>query len=87
MRVVGEKHLLPFFANMNEIKMNKIKEYMEKAKLVSLIGKPSGGGGATKTAAAPSKLTAKAAVFPRSAAPPRIKVCWSENDVLRIICY
>ena len=87
MRVVGEKHLMPFLADMDEIKLNKIKEYMEKAELVSPTGKPRGGGGAKKTAAAPSKPAAKAAAAPRHGAPPRVKVCWSKNDVLGIISY
>lgn len=72
MKVVGEKPLLPFLADVDPIKMAKIKECCEKAEVV---GKKSSGSAAKSAesapakAAAPQKTTTKAAP-PKKGPPP-----------------
>ncbi|CAF3523710.1 unnamed protein product [Rotaria socialis] len=39
-KCLGEKHILPNLADMDELKLNKIKEYAEKSVLLNLRGEP-----------------------------------------------
>ncbi|CAF0721167.1 unnamed protein product [Adineta steineri] len=58
-KCLGEKHILPNITDLDELKLNKIKEYAEKAVLLNLRGEPR------STAAV---TTASTAVVPKSAA-------------------
>jgi len=53
-KCLGEKHILPNITDLDELKLNKIKEYAEKAVLLNLRGEPRAAGGAT---AAPATTT------------------------------
>ncbi|XP_070973111.1 cytoskeleton-associated protein 5-A-like isoform X4 [Oncorhynchus clarkii lewisi] len=72
MKVVGEKAVNPFLADLDKLKLDKIKESADK---VELLGK-KGGGGAEKKAPA-AKVTPPAKVAPpaenpaRSSGPPK----------------
>ncbi|KAM4618375.1 cytoskeleton-associated protein 5 [Polymixia lowei] len=66
MKVVGEKAVNPFLADLDKIKLDKIKESADK---VELPGGKKGGGGEKKAAAAKAPPAAEAP--PRSSAPPK----------------
>ncbi|XP_022071187.2 cytoskeleton-associated protein 5 isoform X4 [Acanthochromis polyacanthus] len=72
MKVVGEKAVNPFLADLDKLKLDKIKECADK---VELPGgrKGAGGGGGGGGGAAEKKPAAKAAAEapPKSSAPPR----------------
>ena len=55
-QVVGEKNVMVFLADVDHLKMEKIKEAMEKAVLLDAKGNPrtGGGGGGAAAAAAPA---------------------------------
>ncbi|XP_076471814.1 cytoskeleton-associated protein 5-like isoform X2 [Babylonia areolata] len=69
MKVVSEKHIMPFLADVDPIKMQKIQEYCQKAVLLNAKGEPRGGGGGGAAAApAPKKNEPKPVARPASAA-------------------
>ena len=63
MKVAGEKALMPFLADLEAIKLTKIKEYCDKA---VVVGKPAGGV-KPKAAVVETKEPPKAAEAPKRA--------------------
>lgn len=58
MKVVGEKGLMPFLADVDSLKMAKIREFWEKAQLtggVAVGSRPAGAVASTKPPAPPLK--------------------------------
>ncbi|CAF4690593.1 unnamed protein product [Rotaria sp. Silwood2] len=53
-KCLGEKHILPHVTDLDELKLNKIKEYAEKAVLLNSRGEPRSSG--TSTAAVPKSV-------------------------------
>lgn len=51
MKVVTEKHVMPFLADVDNLKMQKIKESCETSVLLNAKGEPRAGGGASKPTA------------------------------------
>ncbi|XP_033117139.1 cytoskeleton-associated protein 5-like isoform X3 [Anneissia japonica] len=76
MKVVGEKHLLPFIADLDKIKQDKIREWCEKTELATGGGKKKKEKSSetkaapTKAAPGPSKAAAKPASAAKSKARP-----------------
>ncbi|XP_055011340.1 cytoskeleton-associated protein 5 isoform X2 [Boleophthalmus pectinirostris] len=70
MKVVGEKAVNPFLADLDKLKLDKIKECADK---VELPGgkKGAGGGGAAAEKKPVAKASAPAEAPPKSAAPPK----------------
>ena len=52
--MVGEKNVMVFLADVDHLKMEKIKEAMEKTVLLDAKGNPRTGGGGGGGAAAPA---------------------------------
>lgn len=71
MKVVGEKAVNPFLADLDKLKLDKIKECADKVELPG--GRKGAGGGGGGGGAAEKKPAAKAAAEapPKSSAPPR----------------
>uniref|UniRef100_A0A672ZHC7 TOG domain-containing protein n=1 Tax=Sphaeramia orbicularis TaxID=375764 RepID=A0A672ZHC7_9TELE len=67
MKVVGEKAVNPFLADLDKLKLDKIKECADKVELSG--GKKGGGGGGDKKPAAKAPPPSEAP--PRTSAPPK----------------
>ncbi|XP_072291892.1 cytoskeleton-associated protein 5 isoform X2 [Eucyclogobius newberryi] len=70
MKVVGEKAVNPFLADLDKLKLDKIKESADKVEVLG--GKKSTGGGGAGTEKKPvTKVSAPAEAPPKSAAHPK----------------
>ncbi|KAM9502287.1 cytoskeleton-associated protein 5-like isoform 5-T5 [Salvelinus alpinus] len=68
MKVVGEKAVNPFLADLDKLKLDKIKESADK---VELPGKKGGGGGGAEKKAPAAKAAPPAVAPARSSGPPK----------------
>ncbi|XP_074659801.1 cytoskeleton-associated protein 5-like [Tubulanus polymorphus] len=73
MKVVGEKPLAPFLADVDNIKVGRIKECCDKAELVNMKGKIVSKPTSAAAAAAPSSAPAAAAKPAPKSAPSKSK--------------
>ncbi|KAJ8298919.1 hypothetical protein KUTeg_022979 [Tegillarca granosa] len=55
MKVVTEKHMQPYLADVDSLKLQKIQECCQNAVLLNMMGEPRGGGGKAASAPAPAK--------------------------------
>ncbi|KAK3102168.1 hypothetical protein FSP39_009299 [Pinctada imbricata] len=77
MKVVSEKHIMPFLVDVDSIKMQKIQECCQNAVLLNAKGEPrSGGGGGAAAKPPPAKDSAPKPVqrpaTAKSGGPPRL---------------
>ena len=71
-KVVGEQNVMVFLADVDHLKMEKIKESMEKTILLDAKGNPrTGGDGRGAAPAATAKAAPTTAVSKPTSAPPR----------------
>lgn len=68
MKVVSEKHIMPFLADVDQIKMQKIQEHCENAVLLNAKGEPRAGGGGG-SAPPPKKAEPKPVAKPAASKP------------------
>ncbi|XP_022338484.2 cytoskeleton-associated protein 5-like [Crassostrea virginica] len=73
MKVVSEKHIMPFLVDVDNIKMQKIKECCDTAVLLNMKGEPRSGQPAKK----PADNQPKPVQRPATAAPPAAKAASS----------
>ncbi|XP_062581374.1 cytoskeleton-associated protein 5-A-like [Saccostrea cucullata] len=68
MKVVSEKHMMPFLVDVDNIKMQKIKECCDSAVLLNMKGEPRSGQAASKPADNQPKPVQRPATAPSAAA-------------------
>ncbi|CAL9697086.1 unnamed protein product [Knipowitschia caucasica] len=68
MKVIGERVVNPFLADLDKLKLDKIKECADKVELLGGKKGPGGGAGAEKKAVSKAPAPSEA---PKSAAPPK----------------
>uniref|UniRef100_A0A3B3YNC3 TOG domain-containing protein n=1 Tax=Poecilia mexicana TaxID=48701 RepID=A0A3B3YNC3_9TELE len=82
MKVVGEKAVNPFLADLDKLKLDKIKECADKVELPGGKKGAAGGGSASGDKKPAAKAPPAAEAPPKSSAPPKKSQTASANKVL-----
>uniref|UniRef100_A0A3B3V6D8 Cytoskeleton associated protein 5 n=1 Tax=Poecilia latipinna TaxID=48699 RepID=A0A3B3V6D8_9TELE len=86
MKVVGEKAVNPFLADLDKLKLDKIKECADKVELPGGKKGAAGGGSASGDKKPAAKAPPAAEAPPKSSAPPKKSQTASANKFLMVCC-